>query len=166
MPVYRLLPPAQGRLVASPESHISHITTPRDLSVLASDWVSRSQLETGMALDARPLALLAGPLTAYAGSLLRQLAWRSVLSAGTSPDAANSGKNVLFAVGWHLPLVDGADPRADPLYIHDLEKAYSKALNAMPQCPLGPSRAPTGDEDARQSVGPNHYISVRCGLPC
>jgi hypothetical protein len=119
-PAFELLP--------DKPSQVTHITTPKDIQARLSQWYDGAHINSGAAADGRPFAGLAGSLRSYQRNRLEQIAWRTVLSAGTVRKGAS---DVLAAIGLRVPVVDEGDPRAKPGYVDSLEGAYLAALDRM-----------------------------------
>jgi hypothetical protein len=123
-PAFELLP--------DKPSEVTHVTTPKDLQANARTFFTGTELRTGMAVDVRPLSGMAQSLREYRKDPGKQLAWRTVLSFGTSARSTGSS-DVVLALGLRLPVLDRGDPRADSAYISRLESAYRAALEKQEQ---------------------------------
>lgn len=113
-------------------SEVTHVTTPKDLQANVRSFFTGTELRTGVAMDIRPFSSLASSLQQYWKDKGKQVAWRSVLSFGTSARATGSS-DVILALGLRLPVLDHGDPRADSAYIRRLEGAYQQALDSLGQ---------------------------------
>jgi len=123
-PAFELLP---GK-----PSEVVRIATPHDISTSLLGLLNGTRLRTGAAFDIRPLATMAGSLREYqSGSLLNQIAWRTVLAVGTiaAPDASG---DVLLSAGIRIPLIDRGDPRADKEYADRLQRTFINGLDVQP----------------------------------
>lgn len=119
-------------------SEVTNVVTPKDFKSAVSAWHDGAKLRTGLALDSRPLVKSGGSLQQYQSSWLRQAAFRTVLSAGTSA-AMQGSTDVVIAGGLRIPLIDKGDPRADRKYNDSLALVYDSAIEALGPPPL---RAP------------------------
>lgn len=124
-------------LLPGQASEVQHLVTPHDFQSAISTWVTDGKLNAGAALDFRPFST-AGSLREYQQHRGRQIAWRTVLSAGTA-QAADGSADVLVSAGLRIPVIDRSDPRADPAVVRRLENAYQAALLAQGPPGLNPS---------------------------
>lgn len=136
-------------------SEVTHVTTPKDLQTNIRSFFTGTELRTGAALDIRPLSGLASSLKEYWKDRGKQVAWRSVLSLGTSARASSSS-DVILALGLRLPVIDKGDPRADSAYIHRLESAYQSALEGEGQPDL-----PDDDSDSASQARSDSVFQAR-----
>ncbi|HET7463868.1 MAG TPA: hypothetical protein VFJ82_21610 [Longimicrobium sp.] len=116
-------------LLPGQASEVQHVVTPHDFQSAISTWTTDGKLHAGAALDFRPFST-AGSLREYQQHPSRQIAWRTVFSAGTA-QAADGSTDVMVAAGLRIPVIDRADPRADPAVVRRLENAYQAALLAQ-----------------------------------
>jgi hypothetical protein len=139
-------------LLPDQPTQVTHVTTPKDIQAQAASWFDGAKINSGIALDVRPFAALAGSLTQYQASGLRRAAFRTVFSAGTDKRGGSSA-DVITAFGIRVPLLDRGDPRNQPAFIDSLIKIYLNTPAAAPPLDDG-SRAPPGapgfnDSDAQ-----------------
>lgn len=126
-------------LLPDQPSEVQHLATPHDFQSAVTSWFSGGKLQTGAALDFRPFSA-AGSLRQYQQDPMRQIAWRTVLSAGTA-QAGQGSSDVLVSVGLRIPVIDRADPRADPAVVSRLETAYQAAILSQGPPGLGVTAA-------------------------
>lgn len=153
-------------------SEITDIVTPTDFKSALSAWHDGNKLRSGAALDTRPLVRSGGSLQQYQSSWLRQAAFRTVFSAGTSA-AMEGSTDVVLAGGIRVPLIDKGDPRGDQAFGESLAKGYDSALVAMGQPPLDATmetfeaRADTASaaiEPLREKYRREHWNSLKLEL--
>ena len=142
-PAFELLPEQPSEVV--------NAATPKDLAARLRTWSSGGRLWAGMALDARPLVQASGSMTRYRSSWLRRMALRTVLSAGTAVPTEGS-RDVLFALGVRLPLVDRGDPRCDSSYQERMARAWDAAASAAGPPAFGASAADLAQRAESASV--------------
>ena len=104
--------------------------------VHVGSFVSGSKLQSGVAIDARPLAWLVRGLTDYQQHPAKQILWRSVFSLGTA-SASQQSNDVYIGAGLRIPLIDKGNLRADPRYTTLLEAYQLQALGKYPQPEFG-----------------------------
>jgi hypothetical protein len=130
------VPPSPAfELLPDRPSEVTHVTTPKDLQTNVRSFFTGTELRTGVAMDIRPFSGLASSLREYWKDRGKQVAWRTVLSLGTSARATGSSDAIL-ALGLRLPVLDRGDPRADSAYISRLETAAQNAFLRQGQPPL------------------------------
>lgn len=128
-PAFELLP--------DKPSEVTSLVTPHDITTNITNVISSGKLKTGFAFDLRPFAYNIGSLADYQkhNSGIKRVMWRSVLSIGSSPESGEGG-DLFLAVGLRIPIVDGADPRANVNYTQRLEQAYAAALGRDTSFPV------------------------------
>lgn len=133
-PAFELLPEKPDK--------VTHASTPNDFQAGLNSWLDGAKLRVGVAIDSRPFILAAGTPGEYLRSRIHQIAFRTVLAAGTSATASGSS-DIVTAVGIRIPLIDHGDSRADAPFNEDLIKRMNTALKDLGQPALRASFADT-----------------------
>jgi hypothetical protein len=153
-------------------SEITDVVTPTDFKSALSAWHDGNKLRTGAALDTRPLVRSGGSIQQYRSSWLRQAAFRTVFSAGTSA-AVEGSTDVVLAGGIRIPLIDKGDPRGDQAFGDRLAQAYDSALATLKQPPFDATMATfearaetasTAIEPVREKFRREHWNSLKLEL--
>jgi hypothetical protein len=121
-PAFELLP---GKV-----SEVTHVTTSSDVSAAVSALFKGSTLQSGAAIDSRPLAWFAGSLEEYQKNPFNQIKFRTVLSLGTA--SQKDSKNILLAAGVRIPIIDRGDPRLDLHHQQNLINTLEPIFAAQP----------------------------------
>jgi hypothetical protein len=160
-PAFELLP--------GQPTEIPNVLTPADLQSTVRSWVDGGKLRAGVGLDTRPFVRSGGDLRTYAENSLRQVLFRTVLSAGTAiaPDNAD---DVILAAGVRIPIIDLGDPRGDLAYQNRLATRYTDALKALGQPPFTMTAehqaarldsAATAVDSVRKNYAASHWNAVK-----
>ncbi|MEO7041602.1 MAG: hypothetical protein ABI035_05005 [Gemmatimonadaceae bacterium] len=125
--------PAFELLPNKPEE-VAPLVSGHDFQTNAKTWLDGTALRIGIAVDSRPFVKNGGSLSQYQRSTVRQIAFRTMLSAGTA--RATDGHATIAAIGVRIPLVDDGDARADSEFVQLAAGTINRVIASLPQPPL------------------------------
>ncbi|GAB5520964.1 MAG: hypothetical protein RhofKO_32150 [Rhodothermales bacterium] len=124
-------------LLPGKESQVIHLTSPQDITANLLAFAGGGLLGNQVAFDVRPLSFVQTDINEYQASLGRQVAWRTVFSAGLTRDTDKQNPNdMLGAIGLRIPLIDRSDPRLDPELIAELDQIIANGTVLPGQIPI------------------------------
>jgi len=131
--------PAFSALGLTPEQ-VSRPTTVRELATSFLNGIDRAgHLQTGVAIDAAPYMLLAGPkitLESYrTGPYLTRFLARWQVSFASAKGGGADDPSAKLALGLRFTVFDRGDPRMDPVLVDCLAREAGRVLNASDPIP-------------------------------